>query len=101
MKAFQVTFNYITAFHRPLPIKVEVRGLDVLTQEQYLVQPLWEKNSPQPTVLATIKNFRIHFNFLCQPPLAVSQLFNLESFPWTKLVNNSFSVKRNMSMEKE
>ena len=30
----------------PSPVKVEVRGLDVLTQEQYLVQPLWEKICP-------------------------------------------------------
>ena len=30
----------------PSPVKVEVRGLNVLTQEQYLVQPLWEKISP-------------------------------------------------------
>ena len=69
-----ITFIYNESFliyfqlynFRPLPVKVEVRGLDVLTQEQYLLQALWEKNSPQPTVLATNKNFRINFS---PPPL--------------------------------
>ena len=46
MMAFQFTYNYINASTDASPGMVKVCDLDVLTQEQYLVPPLWEKICP-------------------------------------------------------
>ena len=99
MKAFQFTFNYITA--DPYQSRLKFVVLMFSCRNNILSNLSGRRIALSPQYWLLTKTSEFISIFYVSPPSAVALLFNLESFPWTQLVINSASVKRNMTMEKE